>query len=71
MGVSRVTDFHNQRRTGCRAINLGRDLLTKTGDIISTLQFFVNEKVPKHVIIQYVKYILIPSVNYGAFIDIE
>ena len=26
---------------------------------------------PKHVVLQFIKHILIPSVNYGAFIDVE
>ena len=37
--------------------------------IIERLKKFQNKRVPKHILLKFVQFILIPSLNWGAFMD--
>lgn len=48
---------------------LAPELLKKNQELIETLTSFKHNNVPHANILKFVRHILIPSVNYGAFID--
>lgn len=50
-------------------IPLAPSLIDKTRALIDEFRALKDKDVPQHMILQFVRSILIPAVNYGAFID--
>ena len=50
-------------------ISLAEEMLQKTHKFIDKYKLLLESEVPKHAVLQYIKYLMLPSVSYPAFTD--
>jgi hypothetical protein len=49
---------------------LAPHLKIRAKNLLEQLRQYGIHQVPKHIILKFFEYIVVPSVNYGAFIDL-
>lgn len=69
MGVSFYNEDNYADKPKIRI--LAPDILKKCQEKIALYRKFAKSEIPKHIILSFINKILIPSANYGAFIDTE